>query len=133
MDSDAYQLDELIQEPIELRLFGQVGVNIQILVASNVHNKVQDHLRVEAIVPLHDRLAHCDARGANARLVGVDPREGAVGGSGEVLLVATRQIERGEAITRDYTRAPRLPGDTSEGPLRLLMQFGLPPNAWCDP
>ena len=26
--------------------------------------------------------------------------------------------------------APRLPGDTSEGALRLLLQFGLPPKAW---
>merc|ERR1712070_815174 len=28
-----------------------------------------------AIVPLHERLAHCDARGENAKLVGCDPRD----------------------------------------------------------
>lgn len=39
-------------------------------------------------------------------------------------------IERGEAITRDYFSAPQLPGDSSSGALRLLLQFGLPPKAW---
>ena len=78
-----------------------------------------------AVVPLHDRLAHCDGRDENVKLV-VDP----VGKGGEALLVATRPIERGEAITRDYNAAPRLVGDESDGALRLLLQFGLPPAAW---
>ena len=50
----------------------------------------------------------------------------------EILLVATRDIEAGEAITRDYTKAPQLVNDdAAEGSaLRLLLQFGLPPKAW---
>ncbi len=44
-----------------------------------------------------------------------------------ILLVATRNIESGEEITRDYTMAPRLDGDETDGSLRLLLQFGLPP------
>ena len=88
-----------------------------------------------AIVPLHERLFHCDARGENAKLVGHDPRcspttDGAP--PDEVLLLATRGIEPGEEITRDYTTAPRLEGDGSDGALRLLLQFGLPPAAWPD-
>ena len=79
------------------------------------------------IVPLHERLAQCDTRGENAKLLGSDPLEG---GMETVLLVATRPIKAGEAITRDYTRAPRLPNDNSDGALRLLLQFGLPPAAW---
>ena len=47
-----------------------------------------------------------------------------------LLLIATRGISRGEEITRDYDAAPRLPGDHSDGALRLLVQFGLPPAAW---
>jgi len=81
------------------------------------------------VVPLHERLAHCDARGENAKLIGCDPRDEASGGDA-VLLVATRDITKGEAITRDYTLAPRLPDDCSDGALRLLLQFGLPPAAW---
>ena len=78
------------------------------------------------VVPLHERLEHCaDSVGENAKLVGVDPL-----GSDEVLLVATREILAGEAITRDYATAPRLPEDNSDGALRLLLQFGLPPKAW---
>jgi len=87
---------------------------------------------VFAVVPLHERLAHCGARGENTKLVGKDP-VGREGGDADVLLVATRDIAEGEALTRDYTRAPRLPGDTSDGPLRLLLQFGLPPAAWVQP
>lgn len=77
-----------------------------------------------AVVPLHERLGHCgDERGENVKLVmGASDDE-------EVLLVATRDIEEGEAITRDYREAPRLEGDTSEGALWLLLQFGLPPAA----
>lgn len=81
-----------------------------------------------AVVPLHERLAHCDARGENCKLVGIDPRDASAGT--DVLLVATRDIAAGEPITRDYTLAPRLPNDTSEGALRLCLQFGLPPKAW---
>jgi len=85
---------------------------------------------VYAVVPLHERLAHCDARGENSKLVGRDPRDGG-NVTKEVVLVATRDIAAGEAITRDYTLAPRLPDDPSgDGPLRLLLQFGLPPSAW---
>ena len=47
-----------------------------------------------------------------------------------MLLIAARDIEAGEEITRDYAKAPRLVGDESEGSLRLLLQFGLPPKAW---
>jgi SET domain-containing protein len=43
----------------------------------------------------------------------------------DVLLVATRDILEGEEITRDYVQAPRLDGDTTEGSLRLLSQFGI--------
>ena len=32
--------------------------------------------------------------------------------------------------TRGYPQAPRLPGDSTQGALRLLLQFGLPPPAW---
>jgi hypothetical protein len=48
----------------------------------------------------------------------------------DVLLVATREIAVGEAITRDYNDAPRLKECRSDGALRLLLQFGLPPEAW---
>jgi hypothetical protein len=76
-----------------------------------------------AIVPIHERLSHCDARGENSKLItSTDGKE--------VLLVATRDIPEGEAITRDYNQAPRIDGDRSNGSLRLLLQFGLPPNAW---
>jgi hypothetical protein len=81
-----------------------------------------------AVVPLHERLEHCCERGENAKLVGADPRATIKGSN--VLLVATRDIQKGEPITRDYTLAPRLPEDTSDGALRLLLQFGLPPKAW---
>ena len=83
---------------------------------------------VYAVVPLHERLEHCDDRGENAKLVGADPRDG--GDGAEVLLIATREIARGEAITRDYAAAPRLAGDSSDGALRLLLQFGLSPRHW---
>ena len=84
-----------------------------------------------AVVPLHERLAQCDGRGENVKLVGADPR--AAGYDGSVLLVATRAIEAGEPLTRDYACAPRLPNDHSDGALRLLLQFGLPPAAWPRP
>jgi len=82
-----------------------------------------------AVVPLHERLEHCDARGENAKLVGSDPRDQSARDD-VVLLVATRGIQSGEAITRNYADAPRLPDDASDGALRLLLQFGLPPSAW---
>lgn len=76
------------------------------------------------VVPLHERLEHCtDGAGANAKLA-FDQA------SDEAVLVATREIAPGEAVTRDYAAAPRLPGDASEGALRLLLQFGLLPSAW---
>mmetsp|Transcript_13504 Transcript_13504/g.35886 ORF Transcript_13504/g.35886 Transcript_13504/m.35886 type:complete len:118 (-) Transcript_13504:304-657(-) len=77
-----------------------------------------------AIVPLHERLAHSGPRGENVKLV-CDPVDGE-----HVLLVATRAIGAGEELTRDYDEAPRLPGDETDGALRLLVQFGLPPAAW---
>ena len=91
--------------------------------------------QVFAVVPLHERLAHCDARGPNAKLVGRDPTaesadEARSADEPAVLLVATRAIERGEAVTRDYEAAPRLAGDETSGALRLLLQHGLPPSAW---
>lgn len=72
-----------------------------------------------AIVPLHDQLAH--SLSENSKLVAFE---------NEVLLVATRDIVAGEAITRDYTASPRLDRDESQGSLHLLLQFGLPPSAW---
>jgi hypothetical protein len=79
------------------------------------------------IVPLHDHLAH--SVNANSKLVLHND---------EVLLVATRDIDAGESITRDYTLAPRIVGgDESSSSeedevtsLQLLLQFGLPPSAW---
>lgn len=80
-----------------------------------------------AIVPIHERLAHsCNA---NSKLVAIDD---------EILLVATRDIEAGECITRDYNLAPRITGNNDDSSLRgeglsalqLLLQFGLPPSAW---
>ena len=75
-----------------------------------------------AIVPLHERLAHCDERGENVKVIAASDEE--------VLLVATRDIAEGEDITRDYATAPQFPGDKSEGALRMLLQFGLPPSVW---
>ena len=72
-----------------------------------------------AIVPIHDRLEH--AATENSKLVA---------SGNEILLVATRDIAGGEAITRDYGASPRLPNDDSEGALHLLLQFGLPPKSW---
>ena len=74
-----------------------------------------------AIVPVHERSGH--SLNENSKLVSIGD---------EVLLVATRDIAVGEPITRDYTTAPRLANDKSlEGiPLHLLLQFGLPPDAW---
>lgn len=80
-----------------------------------------------AIVPIHERLAHsCNA---NSKLVAIDD---------EILLVATRDIEAGECITRDYNLAPRITGNNDDSSLKgeglsalqLLLQFGLPPSAW---
>jgi hypothetical protein len=73
------------------------------------------------VVPLHERLLHCVEKAENSKLVA---------NGEEVLLLATRDIQAGEAITRDYSKAPQLEGDTSDGALRLLLQFGLPPKAW---
>ena len=76
------------------------------------------------IVPLHERLAHCGSdETANSKLVASPAGD-------EILLVAMRDIKSGEEITRDYMSAPRLPGDSSDGALRLLLQFGSPPSAW---
>lgn len=75
--------------------------------------------QVAAIVPLHEGLAHSNTE--NAKLV-VDEEN--------VLLVATQEISKGSPITRNYSLAPRLDQDDSQGALHLLLQFGLPPNAW---
>jgi len=72
-----------------------------------------------AIVPIHERLEHSTTE--NSKLVA---------SGDEILLVATRDITGGEAITRDYGASPRLPNDKSEGALHLLLQFGLPPKSW---
>jgi len=72
------------------------------------------------VVPLHERLDHASV--PNSKLVCMNDHE--------ICLVATRDITDGESITRNYFSAPRLDGDKSEGALRLLLQFGLPPNAW---
>jgi len=101
-----------------------------------------------AVVPLHERLGHCGEAGANVRLVCGDPFE-AVEGEGkeggkarDVLLVATRAIGAGEALTRDYSQVPRLeprppltaprtgckkvsPLDEDLAPMLLLLQSGL--------
>ena len=76
-----------------------------------------------AIVPIHERLSH-SLNGGNTKLVSIES---------EVLLVATRDIDSGEGITRDYTLAPRLENDESTvvgSALHLLLQFGLPPHAF---
>ena len=60
-----------------------------------------------AVVPLHERLGHFGEGGANVRLVCGDPRGGGGGGGArDVLLVATRAIAAGEALTRDYSEVP---------------------------
>jgi len=47
-----------------------------------------------------------------------------------LLLLATRDIQKGEALTRDYSKSPKLVDDPSDdkSALRLLMQFGIPPS-----
>jgi hypothetical protein len=75
-----------------------------------------------AVVPIHERLAQCNKQGENSKLIYAAE-------DNEVLLVATRDIAEGEEITRDYSNAPRLDGDETDGPLRLLLQFGLPTTA----
>ena len=74
-----------------------------------------------AVVPIHERLGH--SLNENSKLVSIGD---------EILLVATRDLEAGEQITRDYTAAPRLLNDESlkGSALHLLLQFGLPPSAW---
>jgi SET domain len=87
--------------------------------------EVEDRFRCHnshCIVPLHERLAHSVTE--NTKLISSS------GDGREILLVATRTIAAGEELTRDYTSAPALEDDTSEGALRLLLQFGLPPSAW---
>jgi len=77
------------------------------------------------IVPLHERLEYCGVKEEdNVKLVVVSNDDN--NEDEEILLVATRDINVGEAITRDYTTAPKLDNDTSTGPLRLLLQFGVP-------
>jgi len=97
-------------------------------VLARATNLELDGVPTSAVVPLHERLAHCDSRGENTKLVGADPT--AEHADAAVLLVATREILPGEPLTRDYTLAPRLPDDASDGALRLVLQFGLPPDAW---
>ena len=72
-----------------------------------------------AIVPIHERLEH--SFNENTKVVA---------SGDEILLVATRDIGGGEAITRNYDLSPRLLNDKSEGALHLLTQFGLPPKSW---
>ena len=76
-----------------------------------------------AIVPIHERLEHSVHE--NSKLV-------ANHDSDEILLIATRDIDGGEAITRNYNTSPRLPNDGSDtgSALHLLTQFGLPPSSW---
>jgi len=83
--------------------------------------RLDEDVLTHAVVPLHERLSHCDSKGTNTKLIA---------DGDEILLVATRDIAVGEAITRNYSEAPQLDGDISEGALRLLLQFGLPPSAW---
>lgn len=80
-----------------------------------------DDTPTAVIVPIHDRLEH--SLMANSKLVD--------NGKNEVLLVATRDIQGGEPISRDYeSSTPTLSNDDSEGALRLLLRFGLPPKSW---
>lgn len=88
----------------------------------HLNNGDEEEVSTFAVVPIHERLANCNDQGENSKLV--------ASGNDEILLIATRDIEKGEQITRDYATAPKLDGDLSEGSLRLLLQFGLPPNAW---
>lgn len=72
-----------------------------------------------AIVPIHERLEHAVIENSKV-----------VASGDEILLVATRDISGGEAITRNYAASPKLLNDKSEGALHLLLQFGLPPQSW---
>lgn len=72
-----------------------------------------------AIVPVHEHLEHS-----------VNENTKVVANGDEILLVATRDIAGGEAITRNYESSPRLLNDKSEGALHYLLQFGLPPKSW---
>jgi len=80
------------------------------------------------VCPLYDTL-HDGAAGATATLV-EDP------GGDDLLVVASRALVAGDAVTRDYGRAPSLgfidgsdadPGSESEV-LRRLLQFGIYPQ-----
>merc|ERR1712224_55178 len=84
-----------------------------------VEDKYGKNTVAHAIVPIHERLEHSATE--NSKLVATD---------NEILLVATRDIAGGEPVTRNYNTSPRLLNDTSEGALRLLLQFGLPPKSW---
>ena len=99
-------------------------------VLSRANSLVLDDESGEAsavVVPLYDQLEHCtECVVENVRL----ELGWSVGGKEAVLLVASREIAAGEALTRDYSAAPPLPGDTSEGALQLLLQFGIRPSAW---
>lgn len=95
-----------------------------------------------AVVPLYERLGHCGpGDAANVRLVRGDPRGGG-GAARDVLLVATRAIGAGEALTRDFTAVPRVeprpqltaprtgckkkaPPDEDATDMLLLLQSGL--------
>lgn len=78
-----------------------------------------ESILTHAIVPIHERLEH--SANENTKVVS---------SGNEILLVATRDIAGGEAITRNYDSSPRLLNDKSEGALHLLLQFGLPPKSW---
>lgn len=97
----------------------------ELLDSDDNDNEEEERIRCQnshCIVPLHERLAHSVTE--NTKLIS-SPGDGR-----EILLVATRTIAAGEELTRDYTSAPTLEDDTSEGALSLLLQFGLPPSAW---
>jgi hypothetical protein len=81
--------------------------------------KTGDATLTHAVVPVHERLEHSAKE--NSKLVA---------SGNDILLVATRDIAGGEAITRDYSSSPRLLNDESEGALHLLLHFGLPPKSW---
>ena len=86
-------------------------------------DETDDVTLTHAIVPIHERLEHSanNEHSENSKLVA---------SGNEILLVATRDIAGGEAITRDYNSSPKLSNDESEGALHLLLQFGLPPMSW---
>merc|ERR1719491_2751112 len=87
-----------------------------------------------AIVPIHERLEHSFQENTklttSASSTSSNDTDTDENSLLPLLLLATRDIQKGEALTRDYSTSPKLLDDPSddESALRLLMQFGIPPS-----